>query len=131
MPPIGLMLRSALLAGPAKSDLRARVSKHVAARPGPPAPFETRARKIDFVESFDPRAPQGEGGSLSRRALLKLSVAAAAFAAAPARVRAAAPEPVPVTPDLVEAAKKEGKVVWYAAMDLPVSERVARGFEAK
>jgi iron(III) transport system substrate-binding protein len=44
---------------------------------------------------------------------------------------AAAPEPTAVTPALVEAAKKEGKVVWYAAMDLPVSERVARSFEAK
>src|SRR5262245_8975668 len=67
----------------------------------------------------------------SRRDLLKASVATAALAAAPARVRAAAPEPVAVTPALIEAAKKEGKVVWYAAMDLPVSERVARGFEAK
>src|SRR5436190_10172445 len=68
---------------------------------------------------------------LSRRDLLKASVAAAALAASPARVRAAAPEPALVTPALVDAAKKEGKVVWYAAMDLPVSERVARGFEAK
>src|SRR5436189_4442175 len=68
---------------------------------------------------------------LSRRDLLKASVAAAALAASPARVRAAAPEPTPVTPALIEAAKKEGKLVWYAAMDLPVSERVARGFEAK
>jgi iron(III) transport system substrate-binding protein len=42
-----------------------------------------------------------------------------------------APEPTAVTPALIEAAKKEGKVVWYAAMDLPVSERIARGFEAK
>jgi len=53
------------------------------------------------------------------------------LAASSARVCAAAPEPVPVTLALIEAAKKEGKVVWYAAMDLPVSERVARGFEAK
>src|SRR5882724_9677295 len=67
---------------------------------------------------------------VSRRDLLKASVAAV-LAGAPARVRAAAPEPTAVTPALVEAAKKEGKVVWYAAMDLPVSERVARGFEAK
>jgi iron(III) transport system substrate-binding protein len=36
-----------------------------------------------------------------------------------------------VTPALIDAAKKEGKLVWYAAMDLPVSERVARGFEAR
>src|SRR6266436_2038218 len=66
---------------------------------------------------------------LSRRDLLKAS-AAAALAASPARVRAAAPEPAAVTPTLIAAARREGKVVWYAAMDLPVSERVARGFEA-
>jgi iron(III) transport system substrate-binding protein len=66
----------------------------------------------------------------SRRSILKGGAAAAAsIFARPAR--AAAPEPAAVTPALVEAAKKEGKVVWYAAMDLPVSERVARSFEAK
>jgi iron(III) transport system substrate-binding protein len=66
----------------------------------------------------------------SRRDLLKTSAAfAAATYAAP--LRAAAPEPSAITPALVAAARKEGKVVWYAAMDLPVSERVARGFEAK
>ena len=48
-----------------------------------------------------------------------------------APLRAQAPAPTAVTPALIEAAKKEGKVVWYAAMDLPVSERVARSFEAK
>ena len=66
----------------------------------------------------------------SRRSVLKGGAAAAASVFA-RPVRAAAPEPTAVTPALVEAAKKEGKVVWYAAMDLPVSERVARGFEAK
>jgi iron(III) transport system substrate-binding protein len=48
-----------------------------------------------------------------------------------ARAQGTAPEPTAVTPALIEAAKKEGKVVWYAAMDLPVSERIARGFETK
>src|SRR5207302_7039071 len=56
------------------------------------------------------------------------ALAATTFAAP---LGAAAPEPSPVTPALIAAAKREGKVVWYAAMDLPVSERVARGFEAK
>ena len=46
-------------------------------------------------------------------------------------LRAQPPAAGAVTPVLIEAAKKEGKLVWYAAMDLPVSERVARGFEAK
>jgi iron(III) transport system substrate-binding protein len=66
----------------------------------------------------------------SRRDVLKLSSAAAAcLFASPAR--AAAPEPTPVTPSLVEAARKEGKVVFYTAMDLPVGERLAKAFEAK
>ncbi|HEY2228245.1 MAG TPA: extracellular solute-binding protein [Xanthobacteraceae bacterium] len=66
----------------------------------------------------------------SRRDVLKASAAVAAGVFA-TPVRAAAPEPTPVTPALVEAARKEGRVVWYAAMDLPVAERMARGFEAK
>jgi iron(III) transport system substrate-binding protein len=36
-----------------------------------------------------------------------------------------------VTPELVEAATKEGKVVWYTSVDLPVAERVAKAFQAK
>jgi iron(III) transport system substrate-binding protein len=47
------------------------------------------------------------------------------------RVLAAAPPPEAVTPALIEAAKKEGKVVWYSAMDLPVCTRLAKAFEAK
>ena len=35
---------------------------------------------------------------------------------------AAAPPAEPVTPALIEAAKKEGKVAYYTAMDLPVAE---------
>ena len=47
------------------------------------------------------------------------------------QVLAQAPAADAVTPALIEAAKKEGRVVWYAAMDLPVSQHVAKGFEAK
>src|SRR6266699_6019551 len=68
--------------------------------------------------------------AVTRRDALRISAALAAGAFA-VPVTAAAPEATAVTPALVAAAKKEGKVVWYAAMDLPVSERVARGFEAK
>jgi iron(III) transport system substrate-binding protein len=63
-------------------------------------------------------------GALGTGALL----ASAGFSA---RVMAAAPPPEPVTPALIEAAKKEGKVVWYSAMDLPVCTRLAKAFEAK
>jgi iron(III) transport system substrate-binding protein len=67
---------------------------------------------------------------VTRRDVLKASAAAAiGMFARPAG--AAAPESSPVTPALIEAARKEGKAVWYAAMDLPVAERMARGFEAK
>ncbi|HEY6259105.1 MAG TPA: extracellular solute-binding protein [Xanthobacteraceae bacterium] len=67
---------------------------------------------------------------VTRRDLLKASAAAAVGAFA-GTVKAAAPEAAAVTPALVEAARREGKAVWYAAMDLPVAEKVARGFEAK
>src|SRR5262245_58363714 len=66
----------------------------------------------------------------SRRDLLKGTTAGAlTLSAAPARAQA--PPAAPVTPALVDAAKKEGKVVWYTSVDLPVAERVAKAFEAK
>lgn len=46
-------------------------------------------------------------------------------------VRAAPPEPTAITPALVDAAKKEGKVVWYTAVDINVAEKIAKAFEAK
>jgi len=46
-------------------------------------------------------------------------------------LRAAAPEPTATTPALIDAAKKEGKVVYYTSVDLPLAEKVAKAFEAK
>jgi iron(III) transport system substrate-binding protein len=43
----------------------------------------------------------------------------------------AAPAPVAITPALIEAAKKDGKVVWYTSVDLPLAEKIAKSFEAK
>jgi iron(III) transport system substrate-binding protein len=67
---------------------------------------------------------------LSRRDILRGSAAlgAAAFAT---RVSAQAPAAEGVTPALIEAAKKEGKVVWYTSVDLPMAEKVGKAFEAK
>jgi len=66
----------------------------------------------------------------SRRDLLKASLAtAAAVHAQP--IRAAAPEPTAITPALIEAARKEGKVAYYTSVDLPLAERIAKSFEAK
>jgi len=42
-----------------------------------------------------------------------------------------APAPYEATPQLVAAAQKEGKVVWYSATDVQVAEKLARAFEAK
>src|SRR5450432_1999301 len=44
---------------------------------------------------------------------------------------AAPPQPSPVTPQLIEAATKEGKVVFYSAIDLKVTQGLAKVFEQK
>ena len=46
-------------------------------------------------------------------------------------VLAAAPPATAVTPALIEAAKKEGKVVYYTSVDLPLAEKIAKAFEAR
>ena len=69
-------------------------------------------------------------GKLTRRHVLAAS-AAATGAAFVTPVRAAPPEAQQITPALIEAAKKEGKVTWYTSVDLPVAEKVAKAFEAK
>jgi len=66
----------------------------------------------------------------SRRDMLKGTTALAASSAF-ASVTSAAPAAVGVTPQLIEAAKKEGKVVYYTSVDLPLAEKVAKAFEAK
>ena len=48
-----------------------------------------------------------------------------------ASVLAAAPPPSAITPELIEAAKKEGKIVYYTSIDLSAAERIAKAFEAK
>ena len=67
---------------------------------------------------------------LSRRHVLKGS-AALGLTVFASPIRAAAPPAEAVTPALIEAAKKEGKVVWYTSIDLPASQRIAKAFEAK
>src|ERR1700704_2008982 len=66
----------------------------------------------------------------SRRDVLKGSTALVASSAF-ASVVSAAPPASAVTPQLIEAAKKEGKVVYYTSIDLPVAERLAKAFEAR
>jgi iron(III) transport system substrate-binding protein len=68
--------------------------------------------------------------TLSRRDLLKTSGGAALVFAAP-RVVSAAPPAETVTPELIAAAQKEGKVVWYTSVDVPLAEKLGKAFEAK
>ena len=70
--------------------------------------------------------------TFTRRDVLQGSTAVAVGAfASPAKVLAAAPPPTAITPDLIAAAKKEGKLAYYTSIDLPVAEKIAKSFEAK
>src|SRR6195952_4073618 len=68
---------------------------------------------------------------LSRRDILKGSTALALSTVFAVPARAEAPPPEAITPQLIEAAKKEGKVVWYTAIDLTVAEKIAAAFKEK
>jgi len=65
---------------------------------------------------------------ISRRDVLKGSTALGLTVFA-SPLRAAAPPPEAITPALIEAAKKEGKVVWYTSVDLPLAERITKTFQ--
>src|SRR5229473_3454219 len=72
---------------------------------------------------------------LSRRNVLRGALQGASglalgsvFASA---VRAEAPPAEAITPQLIEAARKEGKVVWYTAIDLSVAEKISGSFKEK
>ena len=69
--------------------------------------------------------------NLSRRDILKASSALALGTVFASPARAAAPPAETITPQLIEAAKKEAKVVLYSAMDLPVGEKLGKAFEAQ
>lgn len=68
---------------------------------------------------------------MRRRTLIAAAAVAPVLLPLGARVLSAAPPPQSITPDLIEAAKKEGKVTYYTAMDLSVAEPMAKAFEAK
>jgi len=65
----------------------------------------------------------------SLRDIMRGSAALAATVFA-APLRAAAPPAETITPELIAAAKKEGTVVLYSSMDLPVGEKLGKAFEA-
>jgi iron(III) transport system substrate-binding protein len=68
---------------------------------------------------------------LSRRTALQGAAALATAALYPRVSVAQAPPAAATTPDLIAAARKEGRVNYYTSVDLPLAERVAKAFEAK
>ncbi|MBM3526035.1 MAG: extracellular solute-binding protein [Alphaproteobacteria bacterium] len=69
---------------------------------------------------------------LDRRTLLASTAGlAAAGLATPTPARAQAPAPSKITPELIEAARKEGKLAFYTSVEIQVGERIAKAFEAK
>src|SRR5580693_9576718 len=72
-----------------------------------------------------------QGPKWSRRKVLRASAASLAGTLFAQPLRAAAPPPTAVTPALVEAARKEGKLSYYCAIELNVAERLGKMFEAK
>jgi iron(III) transport system substrate-binding protein len=67
----------------------------------------------------------------TRRDVLKRSSAVLATTIFASPVKSAAPEPSTITPALIEAARKEGRVSYYTSIDLSLAEKLAKAFEAK
>ena len=65
-----------------------------------------------------------------RRDVLK-GTGAVALTVAATPLSAQAPAATPVTDALIDAAKKEGKVVYYTSIDLPMAQRIGKAFETK
>src|SRR3984885_15312848 len=72
-----------------------------------------------------------QGVKWSRRKVLRASAASLAGTLFAQPLKAAAPSATAVTPTLIEAARKEGKLSYYSALELNVAERLGKMFEAK
>ena len=62
---------------------------------------------------------------------MRATIVAGAFALLAGPALAAPPAPTPITPELIAAATKEGKVTFYTAIDLKVAQGLAKEFEKK
>src|ERR1700748_846405 len=69
--------------------------------------------------------------TVSRREAIRLSAGLASALAIPGVLRAEPPKPIAITTDMIEAARKEGLVVFYTAMDIPLAEELTRAFERR
>jgi iron(III) transport system substrate-binding protein len=68
---------------------------------------------------------------ISRRTALKGASALAMTGVFASPTRAAAPPVSSITPQLIEDAKKEGKVVWYTSVDLKLAQQIGKAFETR
>jgi iron(III) transport system substrate-binding protein len=71
------------------------------------------------------------GRKWSRREVLGASALAVAGTVFAEPLRAAAPPSATITPALIDAARKDGKLSYYSALELNVAERLGKMFEAK
>src|SRR6202045_5002200 len=71
------------------------------------------------------------GRKLSRRNVLGASTVLAVGAVFPERLNSGVPEATAVNPAMIQAARKEGAVALYTAMEIPVAETLAKTFEAR
>ena len=69
--------------------------------------------------------------NFTRRGVLKAGTALAASTLFADTIRAAAPPADAVSPELIAAARNEGKVDNYNSVDLPRAEKVVKVFEAQ
>jgi len=60
---------------------------------------------------------------------MRAAIIAGALAALLGPATAASPAATPITPQLIEAATKEGKLAFYTAIDIKVAQALARNFE--
>jgi iron(III) transport system substrate-binding protein len=63
--------------------------------------------------------------------ITRAAACAIAFVLLSGAAHAAPPAPQPVTSQLIEAARQEGKIVYYTAIDLKVAQGLAKAFEKK
>src|SRR5262249_53112420 len=109
---------------------------HRGARP----PWRAALRRIPSMVNVvkcavasNPKAagPNIRDSRLPRRDMLKPPTVLAAGAVFAEPLAAAAPEPTPPSAAMIQAARKEGTLAFYTAMELPLAEGLSKAFEAK
>src|ERR671926_447496 len=97
----------------------------------------SRSRKGNRSGSTFPRSTAARShirrgnDMINRRTILSGALVSGLALIAGAPAWAQAPAPYEPNQEMIDAAKKEGSIVWYTATDVQVSEKVGSAFEAK